>query len=276
MYELNISETITCSMFGRMRQTQGWETTEKRYAPSNIFVFMINGKAEFNIENKKVEIENGDILIIPKGTIYNARTEDFCEYYFFHFSGHITKDENKSEYITNTAFSFNLTECKHDYVYFESKTSNKDVYNKIYKCIINCIECISVRTRTGRIMTDVEFLKIMLILGDAYENKNYELPPVLEKMIAYIRTNLTKPLSLKDISSYCEISASYAARLFKKHLNISASSYINGEKLRYSCELMKNTNMNITEISDYLGYCDVYYFSRLFKRKFGVSPSQYH
>ena len=34
-------------------------------------------------------------------------------------------------------------------------------------------------------MTDVEFLKIMLILGDAYENKNYELPPVLEKMIAY-------------------------------------------------------------------------------------------
>ena len=108
------------------------------------------------------------------------------------------------------------------------------------------------------------------------EKMHNHMPTVLEKMIIYIKKNLTKPISLSDVSSQCSISAPYAARLFKKNLNMTATEYINGEKLYYACELIKNTSMNMSEIADYLGYCDVFYFSKLFKRKFGKSPSTYY
>jgi AraC-like DNA-binding protein len=72
----------------------------------------------------------------------------------------------------------------------------------------------------------------------------------------------------------CEISESYAERLFKKHFGITATEYIHNEKLYYACELLRNTGLNISAIADYLGYTDVFYFSRRFKRKFGVSPTK--
>lgn len=56
---------------------------------------------------------------------------------------------------------------------------------------------------------------------------------------------------------------------------MTVTEYINNEKLYYACELIRNTSMNISEIADYLGYSDVFYFSKLFKKKFGISPSRY-
>ena len=98
---------------------------------------------------------------------------------------------------------------------------------------------------------------------------------IIEKMRLYIRKNITRNLTLEEISSNCSISTSYASRIFKKHTNITIKEYINNEKLYYARELLQNTSMNISEISNYLGYCDAFYFSTLFKRKFGKSPKQF-
>lgn len=276
MYSLDISKIISCSMFGRMKQTNGWETELPRKVNANIFVFIIGGNASFCIENNYYDVSAGDILIIPANILYSARTNNFCEYYFFHFSGEIKKADILPDLnVINNSFSFYLQNCRREQIYFDLKSSDKIAFDKIYAEIINCIEYRSYSTYCGRLLIDTEFLKIMLILGEIAEKKHIYIPYTLEKMIIYIRKNLTKPIGLSDVSSQCSVSSPYAARLFKKHLNMTATEYINGEKLFYACELIKNTSMNISEVADYLGYCDVFYFSRLFKRKFGKSPSKY-
>lgn len=276
MYSLDISEIISCSMFGRMRQTNGWETKQPRAIHSNIFVLMIEGAASFCIEEICYDVAAGDVLIIPAETVYHAETDSSCEYFFFHFSGRIKKDSNISVLSTaNDNFSFRLPKCRRDRIFFNLKTSDKVVFNKIYTSVIACVEYNSYLTQTGRLLIDTEFFKIMLMLGSVSERTSSELPAALEKMIIYIKKNLTKPISLSKMCTQCCISAPYAARLFKRNLNMTATEYINSEKLYYACELIKNTNMNISEISDYLGYCDVFYFSKLFKKKFGKSPSKY-
>lgn len=56
---------------------------------------------------------------------------------------------------------------------------------------------------------------------------------------------------------------------------MTATEYINSVKLYYACELLRNTNMNISETAFYLGYSDVSYFSKRFKKLFGRSPGEY-
>lgn len=264
-------------MFGRMKQTNGWKPNYPRSIDKNLFIFVIDGEATFCIEKTVYEVSTGDILIIPSETIYIAKTEDFCDYFFFHFSGKINKTDTTPDFsIINYSFSFSLQEFKHKYIYFNLKTSNNDVYNRVYTAIINCMEYRSYFTQSGKLLLDAEFSKIMFLLGEVVEKAHNNIPTVVKKMIIYIKKNLTKPLSLSDISSQCSISAPYASLIFRKYMNMTVTEYINSEKLYYACELIRNTSMNISEIADYLGYCDVFYFSKLFKKKFGKSPSKYY
>lgn len=277
MYSLDISKVISCSMFGRMRQTNGWEIESPRAINENLFVFMIEGTALFCIEDNYYDIAAGDILVIPAKSLYYAKTENSCEYFFFHFSGKIEKIDAEPIFSSiNSSFSFNLQECKHEHIFFNLKSSNKAIFDKIYTAIINCIEYRSYSTQSGRLLFDTEFLKIMLLLGEITEKTHKHMPLVLERMIIYIKKNLTKPLTLSEVSSACSVSVPYASSIFKKHLNMTATEYINREKLYYACELMRNTSMHIGEIADYLGYCDVFYFSKLFKKEFGKSPSKFY
>jgi len=277
LYSLDISNKMSCSMFGRMKQTNGWKPNYPRSIDKNLFIFVIDGEATFCIEKTVYEVSTGDILIIPSETIYIAKTEDFCDYFFFHFSGKINKTDTTPDFsIINYSFSFSLQEFKHKYIYFNLKTSNNDVYNRVYTAIINCMEYRSYFTQSGKLLLDAEFSKIMFLLGEVVEKAHNNIPTVVKKMIIYIKKNLTKPLSLSDISSQCSISAPYASLIFRKYMNMTVTEYINSEKLYYACELIRNTSMNISEIADYLGYCDVFYFSKLFKKKFGKSPSKYY
>ena len=276
LYSLDVSNKISCSMFGRMKQTNGWESNSPRIIDKNLFVFVIDGNATFDIEGTISEVSLGDLLIIPAETWYSAITKDTCEFFFFHFSGKIDKVDTMSAFGTiNNSFSFCLQKLEHERIYFNLKTGNKDVFNKVYTSIINCMEYRSYSTQSGRLLFDAEFSKIMFLLAEIAEQSRNNKSAVVKKMIIYIKENLTKPLSLSEISSECSVSAPYASRIFKKYMNMTVTEYINNEKLYYACELILNTSMNISEIADYLGYSDVFYFSKLFKKKFGISPSRY-
>ena len=86
MYTLDISKPITCFMMGRMKQKNGWEFQKVRKIKQNLFVFMIDGTADFSVELCTYTLKKGDIFIIPAESPYFANTKESCEYFFFHFS----------------------------------------------------------------------------------------------------------------------------------------------------------------------------------------------
>lgn len=278
MYTLDISQVISCTRFGRMKQKNGWEFSGFRKLLPNLIVFVLDGTADFCIDGTAYSVQANDILIIPSKTDYSANTETFCEYFFFYFNGEITKQELPINYQDiRRNFSFKLPHVAHDKIFFELKTSAANIFNKIYKSLISCTEYNASGTRIGQLLLDTEFLKILLMIGEMTElqNQSQAIPASLQKMIVYIKKNLTSSLSLSDICAACKLSPSYASRLFKKHLNKTVSEYVNDEKLYFACELIQSTNLSLSEIADYLGYSDVFYFSKLFKKKFGKAPSKY-
>jgi AraC-like DNA-binding protein len=86
---------------------------------------------------------------------------------------------------------------------------------------------------------------------------------------------LTQPLSLDDFADYAAMSRSYFSRQFREKTGYAVMDYFTRLKIQKACELLETTEMKVTEISHYLGYKDPYYFSRLFKKVSGISPSHY-
>jgi len=277
MYAVDLAQPLTCSMFGRMMQENGWHRRYLHKNTNHLLVFVISGTADFQVGEEKLTVCAGDVLFIPADTSYAANTNDQCEYYFFRFSARVAVLNAAPDYpdIGRTV-SFMIPRVPHRTVAIAQKTSLQEDYQKFYQSIISCVEYNTSLTLSGRLLLDIELQKILLILSQIQERKTdtSAFPLVLTQMIEYVRKNLTKPITTATLCSYCGVSKSYAARLFRKYLNTTVTKYITGEKLYYACELMNSTGMNISQIASYLGFCDVFYFSKCFKEKFGKSPMQ--
>ena len=277
MLRIHLEQTLHCLMAGRVRQSHGWEHAGRRYADRSLLIFLIAGEAEFHFGGRTYDMHAGSVLLIPRQTLYTARTEDTCEYYFFHFTGELDMcDDMPHPVYERQNFSFILPPLQSSCIYLDEFLQTEDRYTEFLSRIAACIEHAARPAHTSRMLLDVEFERILILLGGICERSydTRQLPQTLERILQYIRAHLNAALTVGQICEHFRLSRSYLARLFKQHLQMTPTAYINNEKLHYAAELLQNTNMNISEVAAYLGYCDVFYFSRLYKRTFGLSPSR--
>ena len=98
---------------------------------------------------------------------------------------------------------------------------------------------------------------------------------IIRRAQQYITTHVRSRLTVPLVAKNTDVSSSYLTALFHKHLQISPGEYIRRIKLQESKQLIREGNMNFTEIAQALQYSTIHHFSRQFKEKFGVTPSQY-
>ena len=91
----------------------------------------------------------------------------------------------------------------------------------------------------------------------------------------YIAAHVREKLSVPIVAKNVQVSPSYLTALFQKHLQISPGEYLRRIKLQESKQMIREGNMNFTEIAQALQYSTVHHFSRQFKEKFGITPSEY-
>lgn len=107
---------------------------------------------------------------------------------------------------------------------------------------------------------------------DAYiENCAY----VIQNIEKYIEENLDKKLSLTDIAESIHMNKSYISRMFKEKAGENLFDYINKRKIEKAKQLIKNNELRMYEIALNVGMEDTAYFSRVFKKYEGISPSEY-
>ncbi len=116
-----------------------------------------------------------------------------------------------------------------------------------------------------------EILKILLPY--AVENTNRELR--IETAVSYIHEHFHGQLTVDEIAASVNTSAPNLYRLFKKAVGVSPIEYCNSLKLSHACMLLEQSTHSIEKISEMCGVSDPFYFSKMFKKKFGVSPASY-
>ncbi len=102
-----------------------------------------------------------------------------------------------------------------------------------------------------------------------------EINTVINPILTYISENYNEKITLESVSKACNLSIFYLSKLFKKNTGMNFIDYINLYKIEKAKQLLENTDMSIINISISLGYDESGYFSKIFKKTVGVTPSVY-
>ena len=95
------------------------------------------------------------------------------------------------------------------------------------------------------------------------------------KVIHYMQENVERSLSLEQLANYFKYSPSHFSMLFQKETKMSPINYFIRLKIQKACQYIELTSLKVNEIAMKLGFEEAAYFSRIFTRVMGVSPSVY-
>ncbi len=105
------------------------------------------------------------------------------------------------------------------------------------------------------------------------------LPPqtsaLAKQAVAYLHQNYTRPLSRQEIADELGMSDDYFSRTFNMELGISPWEYLNRYRVAQAKQLLSNTTESVQRISHRVGFTDPAYFSRVFRKQVGMSPSAF-
>ena len=98
----------------------------------------------------------------------------------------------------------------------------------------------------------------------------------LQKAVNYISKHYNEKITLDELAAYCNISKQQLTRQFKTNLQMTPMKYVTEFKLFRAKDLIFNQpELSIKEVSDMLGFDNQNYFSKVFARVFGQSPTEY-
>ena len=133
------------------------------------------------------------------------------------------------------------------------------------------------------IVSQLEMLLLLLLREDKTpragklqtSNAVHSENEIIRQAQQYISSHIREKLSVPLVARQVDVSPSYLTALFHKNLQISPGEYIRRTKLQESKQMIRENNLNFTEIAAELQYSTVHHFSRQFKEKFGITPTEY-
>ena len=116
-------------------------------------------------------------------------------------------------------------------------------------------------------------IKLTQAVADSKKLSGYS--PVIRNLLIYLSANYTQNYSLHDLAEHSHISEEHLSRLFRKEVGTTLTTYIADLRAKKAAELLKTTQLSISEIAMYVGYADSNYFVKVFKKRYGMTPSAY-
>lgn len=230
----------------------------------HIIIYCVEGQGWVSVNKKKMDISPSHFIVIPAHTPhkYGAMEADPWTIYWVHFKGEI------ATYVVDL-----ITNHSQNYLPYLAYNENRiKLFEEIYANFEMGYSADNLRYVN---MIFYHFLSSLL-----YEEKYNQagraqekdaITTTIELMQGKIKTNLT----LNDFAIHSHLSVSHFCTLFKERTGFSPVEYFNHLKIQHACQEMIFTKKAIKEIADDLGFSDQYYFSRMFSRFMGTSPSEY-
>ncbi|MCH4888541.1 response regulator [Acidaminobacter sp. JC074] len=124
-------------------------------------------------------------------------------------------------------------------------------------------------------LTSWSYRKIILVAETIQSSKTSHVSNVILKAKTYIDENFDKDIGLNDVSKEVSISPQYFSTIFKEELGLNFIEYLRNKRVEVAKELLRDKKFSVKEICYKVGYNDPNYFSRLFKKLVGVSPTEF-
>ncbi|MFD1179433.1 response regulator [Paenibacillus puldeungensis] len=107
------------------------------------------------------------------------------------------------------------------------------------------------------------------------EWKDHSRNQLVQRCLDYIEEQYRYDISLESTAERFGLSAGYFSQYFKNKLNINFTAYLNQVRLSKAKAILELENLRVYEVAEAVGYQDVKYFNRVFKKEFGMTPEEY-
>ncbi len=227
----------------------------QHYGPisANVLSYKVSGVTEYFQENNHVVVSQGKVVFMPKGSIFYTNIIEPGEYLEIKFLSSVAADPNLKIYS-----GFNSREMERAFRSAINYYAGKDD-----AAFFNC------QIQLNRIFS-------IIASSDSSYLSSHErnmLAPALEYMKDHI---YDANFSVKEMHKKIEISDTYFRQLFNKSFHMSPQRYIINERIQLAKSVLADTpTVSIQHIAELVGYPDVFYFSRVFKKETGESPSHF-
>lgn len=238
-------------------------------------VLCTKGYVNYQVNGIEYKLKEKEALFINKGAL--------------HMSNDMSED---GEYVTLTfpeelLFFFKESRMKYKYVWPYTRMDFLRCYeikekNQIIKCLydiynihLNGSDMFEYDVSILITMIWRDLVKSLSKIDFMPNKKDVERQERVQVMLVYIHTHYADELSLKDIADAGMMSIAQCNRCFNKMLNVTPYEYLIQYRLQKATNLLKDATLNVTEISEIVGFNNVTHFIQVFKKVYGISPKKY-
>lgn len=221
---------------------------------SDAFIYIIEGETVYRFEDGEFSVKAGDVLFLAKNGVYSMDVQS--EAYRFIFAD----------------FDFSsAAPCKCEVFAMQNSRVIESMFRRMLE-----------KWRQKRTAAEEDCLAILYsVYAEIIRGENSAYMPNskrvrLESAVQYISENFTnEDLTVESVASAALMSESHFRRLFKIAYRVSPIKYINLMRIERAKELIRYTNESFSDIAAAVGFANLYYFSRMFKKEVGCTPSEY-
>ena len=216
--------------------------------PSNSFAFFLSGRIDFIYQQITLKVKENTLVFLPQNTEYKTLPIENGEYLIINF-------------LTNLPFA------KQPFAFV---AENKDDFVRL---INKAIKANKYKTRGFMFEIFSAVYSLASLCEQQFITKS--IPAHLNKLKPCIELMENDPyITVNELAKTINVSTKYFTRLFIETFNTTPKQYMIKLQLNKAAELLKE-NKSVTAAALESGFCDIYYFSKLFKKHMGLTPTEY-
>lgn len=232
-----------------------------------VMVYCVNGSGWYCVDGKIYNVSRNQFFILPAGKphAYEASEKEGWSIYWINFCG------SNAEIFANCArepHNINTT--------LNSRISERNnIFEEIFTTLEGGFSLENLRYASSVLYYYLASMCYLNQYREAIQKPKDQKLDIVEAAIHYMNENIENHITIDDVLKYVGYSYTHFSTLFKKQTGMTPVNYINKLKIKRACYLLTQTNMQVNQICHKVGISDSLYFSRLFSKVMGMSPTEY-
>ena len=246
--------------FGHYRRAAGHHM-HREHHNDDLLILCTEGEAFLSIEDEPCVVKAGDLVLLPAGAAhrYTAVPENPWTIHWVHYTGPLAVDFRQHMGFTDGIRILHPGRQPRLLVDFNGLLS-------VRQTGFRTPGLVHVANRLRKLLAAVP-----LSIGESRQSQQ----PDLDIIHNFMREHLDERISLGQLADLTGLSATHFATRYRELTGVSPIQHFLHLKVEQACQVLDTTDLSFTQISSQLGYDDNYYFSRLFKKVMGLSPTDY-